>query len=353
MLRFQYGQNRVLGAGLFLLGIAVAPLSWAIPEQAVVVAPAAPEILPGDVPAAEKEADTAATEMKAGAATDGSADTVTTPTAAEGTQGVAASSLPAKKNPDPLEGMNRFFYRFNDVLDRALLKPVAKGYRKVTPRVVRTGITNFFQNLKSPIVVLNDLLQGKIVQAGSDTVRFVVNTTVGVAGFVDVAQHVKLPAHSEDFGQTLGVWGVPSGPYLVLPFFGPSSLRDAGGRAVDTVSNPRNYYLDFWPNVALTAADTVNFRAGLLDVEDIIQGDRYLFIRDLYLQRREYEVKDGRVVSDPFLDDVDEGDGAAVTAPAQPLVARYVEPVPGAEGVALMVRLLAESTLETQAVAAF
>ncbi len=207
-------------------------------------------------------------------------------------------------NPDPWEKFNRSIYRFNDTLDRYAFRPVAKGYQKVTPQPVRTGITNFFINLRSPIVVLNDLLQGKVKQAGKDTARFVVNSTVGIAGFWDVAVRMNLPANDEDFGQTLGVWGVKSGPYLVLPFMGPSSVRDTAGFGVDALSNPRRYLLDTDVDLILVGIDLVNSRASLLDLESIVQGDRYLFIRDLYLQRREFAVRDGQV-DDPFLDDDD------------------------------------------------
>lgn len=222
-----------------------------------------------------------------------------------------AITAPAK-NPDPWEKFNRGVYRFNDVADRYALKPVAKGYKAVTPNLVRTGITNFFTNLRSPLVIMNDLLQGKVKQAGSDTARFVVNSTVGIVGLIDVGARINLPLHDEDFGQTLGVWGVPSGPYLMLPFMGPSSVRDGAGFGVDGVANPRRRVIDREADLILFGVDVVNSRASLLDLEDIIQGDRYLFIRDLYLQRREYAVRDGQIESDPFLDDAFEEEGDAV-----------------------------------------
>lgn len=220
------------------------------------------------------------------------------------------------KNPDPWEKFNRGVYRFNDVADRYVLKPVAKGYKAATPEMVRIGVTNFFINLRSPLVVMNDLLQGKFKQAGGDTLRFVVNSTVGVVGVVDVAARINLPLHDEDFGQTLGVWGVPSGPYVVLPFMGPSSVRDGTGLMVDAAANPRRRLLVDEVDWILFGVDVVNSRASLLDLEDIIQGDRYLFIRDLYLQRRAYSVQDGQIEADPFLDDDSSFDepGAAVPA---------------------------------------
>lgn len=243
--------------------------------------------------------------------------------------------VPSHKDADPWEGFNRAIYRFNDTLDRYALRPVAKGYRKVTPQAVRTGVSNFFLNLRSPVVVLNDLLQGKVKQAGADTVRFVVNSTVGVVGVLDVATRIRLPAHDEDFGQTLGVWGLPAGPYLVMPFFGPSSVRDAAGFGVDAVSNPRRYAISNELDWVLVGVDVVNSRASLLDLEDIIQGDRYLFIRDLYLQRREYSVRDGQMESDPFLDDPEEepadpAGGAEPTVTPEALPGTEAKPADGA-----------------------
>lgn len=218
-------------------------------------------------------------------------------TVAEPAQGDAARSSAA----DPWQGFNRNMFRFNDTLDRYALKPVAKGYRKIAPRPVRTGVTNFFYNLRFPIVMLNDLLQGKVKAAGTDTARFVINTTVGVAGFIDVSARMGLARNDEDFGQTLGTWGVGSGPYLVLPFLGPSTVRDGFGLVVDGFAHPRAY-MDHEVAMGLVAVEVVNTRANLLEVEDIIQGDRYLFIRDLYLQRRDFSIKDGKVESDPFLE---------------------------------------------------
>lgn len=243
----------------------------------------------------------------------------TSPVFAAGT--APAAGTPAVRNPDPWEGVNRAVFRFNDRVDRYALKPLAKGYRKVTPRPVRTGIANFFLNLRAPIVMLNDLLQGKVRAAGSDTARFVLNTTVGLAGFLDVSSRLGLPRHDEDFGQTLGVWGVGPGPYLVLPFLGPSSVRDGLGYGMDVASHPRTWLLEPEVNVAITAADAVNVRASLLDVEEIVQGDRYLFIRDLYLQHREYEVHDGKMEHDPFLDESGEEDGGDGGAEAPPAAA--------------------------------
>ncbi|HET8731464.1 MAG TPA: MlaA family lipoprotein [Moraxellaceae bacterium] len=238
--------------------------------------------------------------------------------AEESVPAVPAPVKPAAPNPDPWEGFNRRVFRFNDTLDRYALKPVAKGYRAVTPRPLRAGITNFFRNLKMPVVMLNDLLQGKVRAAGQDLSRFVVNSTLGFVGFVDASTVLGIPLNDEDFGQTLGKWGVASGPYVVLPFFGPSTIRDGVGTGVDFMSDPITLQFNEGERVTLWAGRVVNTRANLIDVEDIIQGDRYLFVRDLYLQSRAFDIKDGRVDSDPFLDDDSSGAPADDAAPATP-----------------------------------
>lgn len=201
---------------------------------------------------------------------------------------------------DPWEHYNRSVFEFNDAVDRAILKPVAKGYRAVTPDPVESGVSNFFQNLTYPVVIINQLLQGKFVDAASDTGRFLVNSVLGIGGIFDPATSMGLERNNEDFGQTLGAWGVSSGPYLVLPFLGPSTLRDAPALYADwqvdllyQFESPEVYYL-----TALGAVDT---RAQLLDLESQLESayDQYSFIRNAYLQRREYLVHDG----DPPRDD--------------------------------------------------
>lgn len=198
-------------------------------------------------------------------------------------------------NRDPLEKINRVTYKFNDVIDRALLKPVAKGYKKMVPSPARAGVSNFFSNLGSPIVIANDLLQGKLLIALSDSGRFVMNSTLGIFGLFDVAQHAGMPEHSEDLGQTLAVWGVPSGPYIVLPFLGPSTLRDGLGSYADSsISLLRNQANVPERNKAYLV-NGINSRASLLDVDKLIQQafDPYQFIRDAYFQHRRYEIYDG------------------------------------------------------------
>ena len=217
--------------------------------------------------------------------------------------GASADEGSAGHTADPWEGMNRRIQAFNDTADRWVLKPVAKGYVNVTPRLVRTGISNFFINLMYPLVVVNQFLQGKFAEGASDTGRFVMNTTLGIGGLFDPASGAHLPLHDEDFGQTFARWGVGSGPYLVLPFLGPSTVRDGVGSAVSFAVQPTRYLIeDDNTRYALTALNLIQVRAGLLDAEQLISGDRYLFFRDAFLQRRQYMIQDGQV-TDEFLDE--------------------------------------------------
>lgn len=237
----------------------------------------------------------------------------------------------ATTNKDPLEGVNRGIYKFNDVADRYAIKPVAKAYKAVAPTPVRNGISNFFSNLGTLTTVVNDLLQLKFAQAFSDAGRFVINTTFGIAGFIDVASKDNIPKHNEDFGQTLGYWGVGSGPYLVLPILGPSTVRDAGGLAFDTVtSDPITYLHNTGQIRAHNQVRLVQFldkRTQLLDAKDLVDDasiDPYAFMRDAYLQRRASLVQDGLVpqelLQDEFEPDDDEpaANGATNEAPAVP-----------------------------------
>lgn len=202
-------------------------------------------------------------------------------------------------NPDPFESWNRKVFTFNDWADRYMLRPVAVGYTKVTPDPVERGISRMFSNIGEVPTVLNSLLQGKPSRAANSTGRFLVNSTVGLLGFFDVARHVGLEkAEGEDFGQTLGRWGVPSGPYVVLPLLGSSTLRDAPSLLVDMYANPIYYMEDEGARLGVVAVGVVSTRANLLDAETLISGDRYLFIRDVYLQRREFLVRDGEVEDD-------------------------------------------------------
>lgn len=201
-------------------------------------------------------------------------------------------------NPkDPLEPWNRSMYEFNEVLDKAALKPVAKGYRTVVPPPVRGGVTNFFSNFRDVTVAVNNLLQLKIGNALSDVGRVVLNSTVGLFGVFDVATPLGLEKHNEDFGQTLGYWGVASGPYLVLPLLGPSTVRDSVGLVGDYFTDPEFYLFDSdalgW---AVFGTRIVNLRANLLEAEEVFEQaavDRYAFLRDAYLQRRLNLIHDG------------------------------------------------------------
>lgn len=202
-----------------------------------------------------------------------------------------------RDNPDPWEGLNRKTYAFNEALDAAVLKPVATGYVKVVPAFAREGVNNFFDNLNDIGTGLNNLLQGKPAEGASDLGRFVVNSVFGVFGLWDVATPLGLEKHNEDFGQTLGRWGMGPGPYLMLPLLGPSTLRDAPARAVD----PSWYYSE-WVNPeglywgVFWGLDTVRTRANLFQAEGVLQEaalDKYSFMRDAWLQRRRSQIYDG------------------------------------------------------------
>jgi phospholipid-binding lipoprotein MlaA len=197
---------------------------------------------------------------------------------------------------DPWEGVNRGVYKFNDTLDRAALKPVAKGYRAVAPRWLRSGVGNFFANLTYPATIVNQFLQGKGKAGMSDTGRFLVNTTIGVGGLLDVATPLGLQSHDEDFGQTLAVWGVKSGPFVNMPFFGPSSVRDAPSRVFDYFLGPLVYIGVPWETQwGMRAIDIVHSRAELLPLDATLQKtyDPYAFIRDAWAQQREFAIFDG------------------------------------------------------------
>ena len=217
--------------------------------------------------------------------------------------GVAAAD--EAPNPDPWEGLNRKIYAFNDFADRYFMKPVAKGYRNVTPNFLQRSISNFFSNLSYPLVAMNQMLQGKFRLSASDTGRFIVNTTLGIGGLFDPATAAGLPSHEEDFGQTFAKWGIHSGPYLVLPFLGPSTVRDGTGSIVNFYAQPVRYLIDDeTTRYSLTALNFIQIRASLLDTEQFLGGDRYVFLRDAYLQRRDYLIHDGQV-KDDFGEDED------------------------------------------------
>lgn len=199
---------------------------------------------------------------------------------------------------DPLEGLNRTTFKVNETVDDYVLKPVAKGYQAVTPGFVRSGVSNAFSNVGDVGTSVNNLLQGKPGNALSDVGRFVVNSTLGVLGLFDVATGMGLEKHEEDFGQTLGSWGVGSGPFLVLPLLGPSTLRDTFAKPVDGYTGYPRYMGHVPTRNSVQALGLINFRAELLNTTSTLDEaslDKYQFIRDAYLQRRLSQVHDGKV----------------------------------------------------------
>ena len=197
---------------------------------------------------------------------------------------------------DPLESVNRVIFNVNDALDRDVVRPIAQGYVDIVPRLVRTGVSNVFGNLGDAFSAINNLLQGKKDPFGSDLSRVLVNSTIGLGGIFDIATDAGLEKYNEDFGQTLGRWGLASGPYLVLPIFGPSSVRDGLGFAVDIAADPVRRTATEGQSNNFSLTRIIDTRASLLSTERLIDGaalDRYSFIRDGYLQRRRNQVYDG------------------------------------------------------------
>lgn len=226
--------------------------------------------------------------------------------------GMLSSPLMAQdeqKNIDPWEGFNRAMFKFNDTLDRWFLKPVAKGYKVITPDPLEKGISNIFSNIGEVPSTLNGVLQGNVKGAAHDTGRFLVNSTLGIGGLFDVAKHMKLPADDkEDFGQTLAVWGVGQGNYLVLPFLGPSTVRDGFAEPIDWYTDPTTYIEHERTRWSVRFVSLVDTRASLLPLEANITGDKYTFIRDVYLDRRNYLIHNGKV-DDEFGSDSEEFEG--------------------------------------------
>jgi phospholipid-binding lipoprotein MlaA len=222
---------------------------------------------------------------------------------------VSFSALAEEVEVDPCQGFNRTIFTFNETLDLYVAKPVAQGYQAVTPEFIDAGISNFFSNLEDVLIIANDILQLKPIQALSDTGRFLVNSTFGMLGFFDLASHIGLEKHNEDLGQTLGYWGVGAGPYVMLPVLGPSNLRDAFGLAGDTLSGLG------YTNIAETNQQAsglwllrnLDVRADLISSEGLISGERYTFFRSFYLQRRAFLIADG-LVDDEFDDEFDDLD---------------------------------------------
>ena len=210
----------------------------------------------------------------------------------------ACATTTANDPRDPLEGFNRGVYSFNQTMDNILFDHVSKLYQAITPDFVDKGVSNFFSNLNDIAVVANDLLQFKINQALSDATRFVFNSTIGLAGFFDVSTAMDLPKHDEDFGQTLGYWGVGSGPYLMIPFFGPSSFRDVTGHVVDRgLLNPVFYIDDDAIKAGLLTLNYVDFKADLMSARKLVGEaalDEYEFIKSAYFEKRQNQIHDGQ-----------------------------------------------------------
>tara|TARA_Y100000817_G_scaffold20984_1_gene15269 strand:- start:471 stop:1169 length:699 start_codon:yes stop_codon:yes gene_type:complete len=207
---------------------------------------------------------------------------------------------------DPFEDLNRDIFIFNEKLDEKLLKPAALTYRKVTPQFARTGVTNFFNNLEEIDTTINQVLQGEIKYAFNDAGRFVINSTIGLFGLIDVASKMGLEKHEEDFGQTLGVWGFDSGPYIMIPFLGPSNPRDLLSRPISSFLSGTFAMEDNDVKITLVGIDALETRERLLDAETLIIGDKYIFVKDAYVQSREYEINNGSTEDDEFLDDMED-----------------------------------------------
>ena len=201
-----------------------------------------------------------------------------------------------RNNPvDPFEGFNRAVFNFNDGLDRVALKPAAIAYKNILPSFAQTGIGNFFGNLADVWTAVNNLLQGKVESGLNDFMRVAVNSTLGLGGLLDISSEAGLQKHKEDFGQTLGVWGVKSGPYVVLPLLGSSTLRDALATPIDFAGDPVSYAKTSRVRTAANIVRVIDLRASVLDASSLVEDaaiDRYEFIRDSYLQRRESKIHD-------------------------------------------------------------
>lgn len=207
---------------------------------------------------------------------------------------VGCAHSPVNDPDDPLEGFNRGVFAFNSTIDDYVARPIAKGYDYVLPDAAQTGVGNFFNNVTYPTVIVNDILQGKIVQSWADLGRLIFNSIVGIGGLVDAASMIGLERHSEDFGQTFGYWGIGNGAFLMIPLLGPSTNRDLVGRFGNSLTNPLTY-VGSDISLPLSAVDIIDTRAQLLSVDSVLeqQLDRYIFVRNAYLQRRESLVHDG------------------------------------------------------------
>lgn len=223
-----------------------------------------------------------------------------------GLAALAAGCATATGDPrDPWEGMNRGIYRVNEKLDDWVVRPAARGYQKWVPGEIRSRVRNFFGNIADPFIGVNNMLQGKFEEGASDWARFAFNTTLGLLGVHDVASDMGYEKHDEDFGQTFGTWGAGTGAYLVLPLFGPSSVRDGAGKVLDIVTDPLNLADPEGLRYGLTATRVLQVRADLLEASRLLEEaalDRYVFLRDAYFQRRRSLIYDGRPPREPVND---------------------------------------------------
>ena len=254
---------------------------------------------------------------------------------AAGAMALAGCATVTNPNPaDPIEGFNRSVYTFNDTLDKTVMTPVAKGYRFVVPEPARDMVTNFFSNVGDVYNFANNLLQLQVTAAAQDLMRLTINTVFGIGGLVDFATPAGLPKHSQDFGVTLGKWGLPDGPYLVLPLFGPSTVRDTVGMAGNMFIDPTSYIKPDWVSYSIFGVRLVNTRANLLDASNLLEAaalDPYSFTRDAYLARRKYLINGG-ASGNAALPNYEDDGGAAGAATdgtsAQPMPASGVQAEP-------------------------
>ncbi|MCZ6828933.1 MAG: VacJ family lipoprotein [Gammaproteobacteria bacterium] len=217
------------------------------------------------------------------------------------------ASAQERGNPDPFENFNRGLFFFNDGLDRNIVAPLSRGYRAITPTFIERGVRNFFANLYDFNGAINAVLQGRFREAAQNGGRFVVNSTVGMLGTLDIASEMGVAPYRTDFGHTLALWGFDSGPYLMVPFFGPRTVRSGTGFVFDTVASVQWGIDSTSLRLSLFALEVIDTRAALTEAEELITGDRYIFIRDIYLQQREAFVNDG-VIQDSFLESEEEFD---------------------------------------------
>lgn len=218
----------------------------------------------------------------------------------------ACAASDSRVEYDPWEPVNRGVYKVNDTADKVILKPIAKAYKFIVPSVMRRGVSNFYFNLRTPSSSINNFLQGKPKRGLDDIARFLVNSTIGIGGLIDIASARGMEQYNEDFGQTFAVWGVPDGPYVVLPFVGPRTLRDAVATPFDFAADPLIYYENSSVRDKLYILRAINLRTRLLKAEELIgdSKDPYITLRESYLQNRNYVIHDGDPpVDDDFYDD--------------------------------------------------